>query len=132
MVDISNKKLNEDIFSKYASILSKFKFIRKPFLKKFAEIIKDIDNLSVTGRDIGSKILSKNNHSIKFFLKVSEKTSVKRKSNKLQYLKKDAKMRFVRDKKISTIPKNSIVIETDNKKLPFLKNSILIKILEKN
>ena len=129
---LSNNKLNQEVFSKYASILSKFKFIRKPFLKKFSEFIKSIDNLSVTGRDIGSKILSNNTHSINFFLNVSEKNSIKRKSNKLEYNISDAKLRFVRDKKITIMPKKSIVINTDNTKLSLLKKSILMTILEKN
>ena len=121
---ISKQNLHSQEISEHVAILAKNKNVRQIINKFQKKIIKDNKKICVEGRDIASKILSKNpKYDIAFYFKCNlNKASYRRwldikKNIPLKDVKKSLSKRTQMDKKRKNSPlvrvKNSILIRTD-------------------
>ena len=137
---IANQNLHSEKISNHVAILAKNKQVRKIVNKFQKKIIKNNKMICVEGRDIASKILSKNpKYDLAFYFKCKiEVASYRRwidlkKQVSLKEVKKSLKKRTLMDKKRKHSPlikvKDAILIRTDllSKKQVLLKMSKYIE-----
>ena len=137
---IANQNLHSEKISNHVAILAKNKQVRKIVNKFQKKIIKNNNMICVEGRDIASKILSKNpKYDLAFYFKCKiEVASYRRwidlkKQVSLKEVKKSLKKRTLMDKKRKHSPlikvKDAILIRTDllSKKQVLLKMSKYIE-----
>ncbi len=121
---ISKQNLHSQEISEHVAILAKNKNVRQIINKFQKKIIKDNKKICVEGRDIASKILSKNpKYDIAFYFKCNlNKASYRRwldikKKVPLKNVKRSLSMRTQMDKKRKNSPlrkvKDAILIRTD-------------------
>ena len=121
---ISKQKLHSEKISSHVAIIAKNKKIRKVVNKFQLKIIKSNNRICVEGRDIASKILSKNpKYDIAFYFKCSLKVASYRRwidinrTAPLRVVKRSLQKRTMIDKKRKHSPlkkvKNAILIQTD-------------------
>ena len=121
---ISKQNLHSEEISNHVAILAKNKNIRKIINQFQKKIIKKNKKICVEGRDIASKILSKNpKYDIAFYFKCSLKVASYRrwidinKTAPLRVVKRSLQKRTMIDKKRKHSPlkkvKNAILIQTD-------------------
>jgi cytidylate kinase len=121
---ISKQNLHSEEISNHVAILAKNKHIRDIVNKLQKAIIKTNNRICVEGRDIASKILSKNpKYDLAFYFKCNlDVASYRRwldikKSTSLEEVKKSLKIRTLIDKKRKHSPlirvKDSILIRSD-------------------
>ena len=133
---IAKQKLHSEVISNHVAILAKNKGVRKIINRYQKKIIKVNKRICVEGRDIASKILSKNpKYDLAFYFKCNiEIASYRRwldlkKKIPIDEVKKSLKMRTQMDKRRKHSPlikvKDSILIRTDklSKKQVLLKMS---------
>ena len=137
---IANQNLHSEKISNHVAILAKNKQVRKIVNNFQKKIIKNNNMICVEGRDIASKILSKNpKYDLAFYFKCKiEVASYRRwidlkKQVSLKEVKKSLKKRTLMDKKRKHSPlikvKDAILIRTDllSKKQVLLKMSKYIE-----
>jgi cytidylate kinase len=137
--EISKQNLHSEKISNHVAILAKNKKIRDIINQLQISIIKTNNRICVEGRDIASKILSKNpKYDLAFYFKCSlDVASYRRwldlkKSVPLNEVKKSLRMRTITDKNRKHSPlvrvKDSILIRSDklSKKLVLKKMSAYI------
>ena len=137
---IANQNLHSEKISNHVAILAKNKQVRKIVNNFQKKIIKNNKMICVEGRDIASKILSKNpKYDLAFYFKCKiEVASYRRwldlkKQVQLKEVKKSLKKRTLMDKKRKHSPlikvKDAILIRTDllSKKQVLLKMSKYIE-----
>tara|TARA_B100000900_G_scaffold369761_1_gene347832 strand:- start:707 stop:1348 length:642 start_codon:yes stop_codon:yes gene_type:complete len=142
--DIAKQKLHSEKISNHVAIIAKNKEVRKIVNKLQMKIIKSNNLICVEGRDIASKILSKNpKYDVAFYFKCSLKVAAQRrwielkKKVPLKQVKKSLQIRTLFDKKRKNSPliqvKDAILIRTDklNKKEVLAKMSKEINKLSK-
>tara|TARA_B100000900_G_C20475038_1_gene673022 strand:- start:442 stop:1083 length:642 start_codon:yes stop_codon:yes gene_type:complete len=141
---ISKQKLHSEEISNHVAILAKNKQVRAIVNQLQMKIIKGNKRICVEGRDIASKILSKNpKYDVAFYFKCNlEEAAYRRwldlkKSVKLNEVKKSLRKRTYLDKKRKNSPlikvRDAILIRTDklNKKQVLNKMSKeIIKVLK--
>ena len=121
---ISKQNLHSEEISNHVAILAKNKNIRKIINQFQKKIIKKNKKICVEGRDIASKILSKNpKYDIAFYFKCSLKVASYRRwidinrTAPLRAVKRSLQKRTMIDKKRKHSPlkkvKNAILIQTD-------------------
>ena len=121
---ISSQNLHSELISNHVAILAKKKKVREIINKFQKKIIKNNKRICVEGRDIASKILSKNpKYDLAFYFKCNlDLASYRRwldirKKVSLKEVKKSLKNRTQIDKKRKNSPlirvKNAILIRTD-------------------
>ncbi len=121
---ISKQNLHSEEISNHVAILAKNKNIRKIINQFQKKIIKKNKKICVEGRDIASKILSKNpKYDIAFYFKCSLKVASYRRwidinrTAPLRVVKRSLQKRTMIDKKRKHSPlkkvKNAILIQTD-------------------
>ena len=121
---ISKQNLHSEEISNHVAILAKNKNIRKIINQFQKKIIKKNKKICVEGRDIASKILSKNTkYDIAFYFKCSLKVASYRRwidinrTTPLRVVKRSLQKRTMIDKKRKHSPlkkvKNAILIQTD-------------------
>ena len=121
---ISNQKLHSEEISNHVAILAKNKKVREIVNKFQMKIIKSNNKICVEGRDIASKILSKNpKYDLAFYFKCNLKVAAYRrwldlkKTVLLKDIKKSLRQRTILDKKRKNSPlikvKDAILIRTD-------------------
>ena len=121
---ISKQNLHSEEISNHVAILAKNKNIRKIINQFQKKIIKKNKKICVEGRDIASKILSKNpKYDIAFYFKCSLKVASYRRwidinrTAPLSVVKRSLQKRTMIDKKRKHSPlkkvKNAILIQTD-------------------
>tara|TARA_B100002051_G_C16534656_1_gene534452 strand:- start:71 stop:706 length:636 start_codon:yes stop_codon:yes gene_type:complete len=121
---ISKQNLHSEEISNHVAILAKNKNIRKIINQFQKKIIKKNKKICVEGRDIASKILSKNpKYDIAFYFKCSLKVASYRRwidinrTTPLRVVKRSLQKRTMIDKKRKHSPlkkvKNAILIQTD-------------------
>ena len=121
---ISKQNLHSEEISNHVAILAKNKNIRKIINQFQKKIIKKNKKICVEGRDIASKILSKNpKYDIAFYFKCSLKVASYRRwidinrTAPLKVVKRSLQKRTMIDKKRKHSPlkkvKNAILIQTD-------------------
>ena len=121
---ISKQNLHSEEISNHVAILAKNKNIRKIINQFQKKIIKKNKKICVEGRDIASKILSKNpKYDIAFYFKCSLKVASYRRwidinrTAPLRVVKRSLQKRTMIDKKRKNSPlkkvKNAILIQTD-------------------
>ena len=121
---ISKQNLHSEEISNHVAILAKNKNIRKIINQFQKKIIKKNKKICVEGRDIASKILSKNpKYDIAFYFKCSLKVASYRRwidinrTAPLRVVKRSLQKRTIIDKKRKHSPlkkvKNAILIQTD-------------------
>jgi cytidylate kinase len=121
---ISNQSLHSEIISNHVAVLAKNKKIREIVNQLQKSIIKNNNRICVEGRDIASKILSKNpKYDLAFYFKCSLNVASYRrwldikKSVPLKEVKKSLNMRTKIDKNRKHSPlvrvKGSILIRSD-------------------
>jgi CMP/dCMP kinase len=131
---ISNLNLHSEVISKHVSILAKNKEIREIVNKVQIKIIKTNKRICVEGRDIASKILSKNpKYDVAFYFKCNLNVASYRrwleikKKVSLKDVKDSLKKRTAMDKKRKNSPlikvKEAILVRTDK----LTKKEVLIK-----
>jgi len=131
---ISSQNLHSEEISNYASIIAKNKKIREIINNFQMQIIKNNSKICVEGRDIASKILSKNpKYDLAFYFKCNLTTASYRRwldiKNKvpLKDVKRSLKKRTMMDKKRKNSPlikvKDAILIRTDK----LSKKQVLVK-----
>ena len=131
---ISKQKLHSEEISNHVAILSKNKKIRKIVNKFQKRIISTNKNICVEGRDIASKILSKNpRYDLAFYFKCKNNVAAYRrwldlnKKVSLKEVTKSLKKRTLMDKKRKNSPlikvKDAILIRTDK----LSKKEVLLK-----
>ena len=133
---ISKQKLHSEKISNHVAILAKNKEIRKIINKFQRKIIKKNKKICVEGRDIASKVLSKNpSYDLAFYFKCKNNVAAYRrwldlnKKVSLKEVTKSLKKRTFMDKKRKNSPlikvKDAILIRTDklSKKEVMLKMS---------
>ena len=131
---ISNLNLHSEVISKHVSILAKNKEIREIVNKVQIKIIKTNKRICVEGRDIASKILSKNpKYDVAFYFKCNLNVASYRrwleikKKVSLKDVKNSLKKRTAMDKKRKNSPlikvKEAILVRTDK----LTKKEVLIK-----
>jgi cytidylate kinase len=122
--NIANQKLHSEEISSYAALIAKNKKIREIVNKLQKKFIKTNKRICVEGRDIASKILSKNpRYDLAFYFKCNLNVASKRrwldikKKVALDDVKKSLKKRTLMDKKRKNSPlirvKDAIMIRTD-------------------
>tara|TARA_B100000767_G_scaffold216163_1_gene203709 strand:+ start:123 stop:773 length:651 start_codon:yes stop_codon:yes gene_type:complete len=142
---ISKHNLHTQEISNHVAILAKNKKIRDIVNKLQISLIKTNNRICVEGRDIASKILSKNpKYDLAFYFKCSlDVASYRRwldlkKSTPLNEVKKSLKLRTLIDKNRKHSPlirvNDAILIRSDklSKKQVLSKMSVLVNNLEKN
>ena len=121
---ISKQKLHTEIISNHVALLAKNKKIREIVNQVQIKIIKTNNRICVEGRDIASKILSKNpKYDLAFYFKCNLNTASYRrwldikKKVPLKKVKSSLKTRTMMDKKRKNSPlikvKDAILIRTD-------------------
>ena len=121
---IAKQNLHSEIISSHVAILAKNKKIREIINKFQKKIIKNNKKICVEGRDIASKILSKNpKYDVAFYFKCNLNVASYRrwlelkKKVTLKEVKKSLNQRTQMDKKRKNSPlvkvKNAILIKTD-------------------
>ena len=121
---IANQKLHSEKISNHVAILAKNKQVRKIINNFQKKIIKNNKMICVEGRDIASKILSKNpKYDLAFYFKCNINVASHRrwldlkKQVSLKEVKKSLKKRTLMDKKRKHSPlikvKDAILIRTD-------------------
>tara|TARA_Y100001958_G_scaffold102852_1_gene71547 strand:+ start:922 stop:1557 length:636 start_codon:yes stop_codon:yes gene_type:complete len=131
---IANQNLHSEKISNHVSLLAKNKKIREIINKFQKKIIKSNAKICVEGRDIASKILSKNpKYDLAFYFKCNLKTASYRrwldlkKKVSLKEVKKSLRSRTQMDKTRKNSPliktKDAILIRTDK----LSKKQVLIK-----
>ena len=121
---ISKQKLHTEIISNHVALLAKNKKIREIVNQVQIKIIKTNNRICVEGRDIASKILSKNpKYDLAFYFKCNLKVASYRrwldikKKVPLLKVKKSLQQRTLMDKKRKNSPlikvKDAILIRTD-------------------
>ena len=136
---ISRQNLHSEKISNHVAVLAKNKNIRLIVNKFQKKIIKNNKKICVEGRDIASKILSRNpKYDVAFYFKCNLDIASKRrwkdikKKIPLNMVKKSLKMRTLSDKKRKNSPlikvNDAILIRTDklSKKEVLLKMSKII------
>ena len=126
---ISNQKLHSEKISNHVAFLAKNKDVRKIVNQFQSKIIKGNNKICVEGRDIASKILSKNpKYDLAFYFKCNLRVAAYRrwidlnKTIPLKEVEKSLKKRTLIDKKRKNSPlikvKDAILIRSDklNKK----------------
>ncbi len=126
---ISNQKLHSEKISNHVAFLAKNKDVRKIVNQFQSKIIKGNNKICVEGRDIASKILSKNpKYDLAFYFKCNLRVAAYRrwidlnKTIPLKEVEKSLKKRTLLDKKRKNSPlikvKDAILIRSDklNKK----------------
>ena len=126
---ISNQKLHSEKISNHVAFLAKNKDVRKIVNQFQSKIIKGNKKICVEGRDIASKILSKNpKYDLAFYFKCNLRVAAYRrwidlnKTIPLKEVEKSLKKRTLLDKKRKNSPlikvKDAILIRSDklNKK----------------
>ena len=138
---ISKQKLHSEEISSHVAILAKNKKVRKIVNQLQMKIIRSNNRICVEGRDIASKILSKNpKYDVAFYFKCSLEVAAHRrwldlkKSVPLKEVKKSLKIRTNLDKNRKNSPlikvKDAILVRSDhlNKKQVLAK---MIKAVDK-
>tara|TARA_Y100001935_G_C17294992_1_gene505589 strand:- start:725 stop:1360 length:636 start_codon:yes stop_codon:yes gene_type:complete len=131
---VANQNLHSEKISNHVSLLAKNKKIREIINKFQKKIIKSNAKICVEGRDIASKILSKNpKYDLAFYFKCNLKTASYRrwldlkKKVSLKEVKKSLRSRTQMDKTRKNSPliktKDAILIRTDK----LSKKQVLIK-----
>ena len=131
---VANQNLHSEKISNHVSLLAKNKKIREIINKFQKKIIKSNAKICVEGRDIASKILSKNpKYDLAFYFKCNLKTASYRrwldlkKNVSLKEVKKSLRSRTQMDKTRKNSPliktKDAILIRTDK----LSKKQVLIK-----
>ena len=131
---VANQNLHSEKISNHVSLLAKNKKIREIINKFQKKIIKSNTKICVEGRDIASKILSKNpKYDLAFYFKCNLKTASYRrwldlkKKVSLKEVKKSLRSRTQMDKTRKNSPliktKDAILIRTDK----LSKKQVLIK-----
>tara|TARA_B110000003_G_C16585822_1_gene509805 strand:- start:444 stop:1085 length:642 start_codon:yes stop_codon:yes gene_type:complete len=121
---ISKQNLHSEVISNHVALIAKNKKIREIVNKFQMKIIKSNNRICVEGRDIASKILSKNpKYDVAFYFKCSLDIAAYRrwldikKIVPLKEVKKSLKMRTTLDKKRKNSPlikvKDAILIRSD-------------------
>ena len=136
---ISKQKLHSEVISNHVTVIAKNKKVREIVNQVQMKIIKSNNRICVEGRDIASKILSKNpKYDVAFYFKCSlDVASYRRwidikKIVPLREVKKSLKMRTAFDKKRKNSPlikvKDAILIRSDklNKQQVLFKMSQVI------
>ncbi len=136
---IAKQKLHSENISKHVAVLAKNREVRKIVNRFQMKIIRANNRICVEGRDIASKILTKNpKYDVAFYFKCSLKVAAYRrwldikKSVPLKEVKKSLRMRTSLDKKRKNSPlikvKDAILVRSDqlNKKEVLVKMSKVI------
>lgn len=121
---IAKQKLHSEVISNHVAVLAKNKKVREIVNQLQMKIIKTNKRICVEGRDIASKILSKNpKYDVAFYFKCSLKVAAYRrwvdlkKSVPLKDVKKSLKIRTNLDKKRKNSPlvkvKDAILVRSD-------------------
>ena len=122
--EISRQKLHSEEISNHVAVLAKDKKVREIVNQLQMKIIRTNNRICVEGRDIASKILSKNpKYDVAFYFKCSLEVAAHRrwldlkKSVPLKEVKKSLKLRTKLDKKRKNSPlikvKDAILIRSD-------------------
>jgi len=140
---IAKQKLHSEVISNHVAVLAKNKGVRKIINRYQKKIIKVNKRICVEGRDIASKILSKNpKYDLAFYFKCNIRVASYRgwleikKKVPLKEVKKSLNKRTLMDKKRKNSPlikvKDAILIKTHNlsKKDVVLKMSKFIEKLD--
>ena len=143
--EISRQKLHSEEISNHVAVLAKDKKVREIVNQLQMKIIRTNNRICVEGRDIASKILSKNpKYDVAFYFKCSLEVAAYRrwldlkKSVPLKEVKKSLKLRTKLDKKRKNSPlikvKDAILIRSDklNKQQVLAKMSKTIDKVLKN
>jgi len=136
---ISKQKLHSENISNHVAVIAKNKKVRKIVNQLQMKIIRNNNRICVEGRDIASKILTKNpKYDVAFYFKCGLKVAAYRrwldlkKSVPLKEVKKSLRMRTSLDKKRKNSPlikvKDAILVRSDqlNKKEVLVKMSKVI------
>jgi len=142
---IAKQKLHSEQISNHVAVLAKNKKVREIVNELQMKIIRTNNRICVEGRDIASKILSKNpKYDVAFYFKCSLEIAAHRrwldlkKSVPLKMVKKSLKMRTNLDKKRKNSPlikvKDAILIRSDqlNKQQVLSKMSKAVNKILKN
>ena len=142
---IAIQKLHSEEISNHVAILAKNKKVREIVNQSQMKIIRTNKRICVEGRDIASKILSKNpKYDVAFYFKCSLKVAAYRrwldlkKSTPLKDVKKSLKIRTNLDKKRKNSPlikvKDAMLVRSDllNKQQVLAKMSLAIDKVLKN
>jgi cytidylate kinase len=142
---IANQKLHSEKISNHVAILAKNKKVREIVNQLQMKIIKSNNRICVEGRDIASKILSKNpKYDVAFYFKCSLEVAAFRrwldlnKSVPLKMVKRSLRRRTNLDKKRKNSPlikvKDAILVRSDllNKKQVLIKMSKAVDKVLKN
>ena len=122
--EISRQKLHSEEISNHVAVLAKDKKVREIVNQLQMKIIRTNNRICVEGRDIASKILSKNpKYDVAFYFKCSLEVAAHRrwldlkKSVPLKEVKKSLKLRTKLDKKRKNSPlikvKDAILVRSD-------------------
>ena len=122
--NIEKQKLHSEIISNHVAVIAKNKKIREIVNKAQLKIIRKNNRICVEGRDIASKILSKNpKYDLAFYFKCNLNVASYRrwldikKKVPLKHVKKSLNLRTQMDKKRKNSPlikvKDAILIRTD-------------------
>jgi cytidylate kinase len=122
--EISRQKLHSEEISNHVAVLAKDKKVREIVNQLQMKIIRTNNRICVEGRDIASKILSKNpKYDVAFYFKCSLEVAAYRrwldlkKSVPLKEVKKSLKLRTKLDKKRKNSPlikvKDAILVRSD-------------------